>query len=91
MKRFELNYISSWFMKVFAFYLFDYPWIKEWFCMIVLLSIVYDKKCEDMMFCDLEFLMKYSTLVSSTMSTRIIVDTIRPFSTGIIVNLYIPW
>ena len=43
------------------------------------------------MFCDLKFLMKYLTLVSSTLSTRIIVDTIWSFSTGIIVDIYIHW
>ena len=34
--------------------------------------------------------MKYLTLVSLTLSTGIIVDTIWPFSTGIIVDIYIP-
>ena len=34
--------------------------------------------------------MKYLILVSSALSTRIIVDTIQPLSTGIIVDLYIP-
>ena len=38
-EKFELNYIS-WFMKKFAFYLFDYLWIKMWLCMIVLLRFV---------------------------------------------------
>ena len=44
------------------------------------------------MFCNLNFLMKYLALVSSALSTGIIVDTIRPLSTGqrdIIVDLYI--
>ena len=40
MKKFELNYISSWFMKKFSFYLFDYPLIKQWFSMIVLLEFI---------------------------------------------------
>ena len=40
MKKFELNYISYRFMNIFAFYLFDYIWIKLWFCMIVLLRFV---------------------------------------------------
>ena len=34
--------------------------------------------------------MKYFTLVSSVLSTGIIVDTIRPLSMGIIVDIYIP-
>ena len=42
MKKFELNYISSWLMTNFAFYLFDYPWInKQWFSIIVLLRFVF--------------------------------------------------
>ena len=40
MKKFELNYIFSWFMKICVFYLFDYPLIKYWFCMIALLRFV---------------------------------------------------
>ena len=43
------------------------------------------------MFCGLNICMKYLTLVSSIMSTGIIIDTIRPLSTGIVVDLYIPW
>ena len=56
-EKFELNYISSRFMKIFAFYLFDYPWIQT----VVLydstfeICFVYKRKCEDMMFCDLKF------------------------------------
>ena len=42
------------------------------------------------MFYEFNFLMKYLTLVSSTLSIGIIVDNIRPLSTGIIVDLYIP-
>ena len=38
--------------------------------------------CGDMMFCNLKFGMKYLTLVSSALSIGIIVDTIRPLSTG---------
>ena len=34
--------------------------------------------------------MKYLILVSSALSTGIIVDTIRPLSMGIIIDLYIP-
>ena len=34
------------------------------------------------MFCNLNFEMKYLTLVSSALSTGIIVDTIWPLSTG---------
>ena len=34
--------------------------------------------------------MKYFTLVSLALLMAIIVDTIWPFSTGIIVDLYIP-
>ena len=69
-------------MKSFTFYLFDYPWIKK----VVLYDCTfeicfgYEIKCGDMMFCNL----KYLTLVSSALSTRIIVDTIRPLSTGYI-------
>ena len=36
------------------------------------------RKCGDMIFCDSNFQMKYLTLVSSTLSTRIIVNTITP-------------
>ena len=43
------------------------------------------------MFCELNFEIMFLTLVSSALSMRIIVDTIRPFSTGIIVYLYISW
>ena len=44
------------------------------------------------MFCDLNFfLMKYLTLVSSALSKGRIVDIIRPLSTEIIVDFYIPW
>ena len=43
------------------------------------------------MFCCLNICLKYLTLVSSIMSTRIIVDTIRPLSTGIIVDISIHW
>ena len=42
------------------------------------------------MFCDFNICMKYMNLVCSIMSTEIIVDTIRPLSTGIIVEFYIP-
>ena len=52
---------------------------------------VYERKCGDIMFCGLNICMKYLTLVSSIMSTRIIVNNIRPLSTGIIVDIYIPW
>ena len=43
------------------------------------------------MFCDLNSCMKYLTLVSSLMTTRIIVDIIRPLSMEIIIDIYIPW
>ena len=43
------------------------------------------------MFCNLNFVMIYLTLVSLALSTGIIVNTMRPLSTGIIVDLYIPW
>ena len=43
------------------------------------------------MFYDLNICMKYLTLVSSIMSTRIIVDIIWPLSMGIIINLCIHW
>ena len=55
------------------------------------ICFVYDRKFRDMMSCDLNFLMKYLTLVSSAMSTGTIVDTIRPLLVGIIVDLYIFW
>ena len=42
-----------------------------------------------MMFCGLNVCMKYLTMVSSIMSTEIIVDTIRPLSKGIIIDIYI--
>ena len=60
--------------------------------MIVLFEIcfVYERKCGDMMFCDLNILMKYLTLVSSALSTGMIVDTIWSLSTGKIVDFYIP-
>ena len=60
--------------------------------MIVLFEIcfVYERKCGDMMFRDLNILMKYLTLVSSALSTGMIVDTIWPLSTGKIVDFYIP-
>ena len=54
------------------------------------ICFVYDIKYGDMMSSDLNFLMKYLTLVSSALSTGIIIYTIRPLSTGIIVDLYIP-
>ena len=54
------------------------------------ICFVYDIKYGDMMSSDLNFLMKYLTLVSSASSTRIIIYTIRTLSTGIIVDLYIP-
>ena len=55
------------------------------------ICFVYERKYGDMMFCNLNFSMKYFTLVSSALSTKIIVDTIRLLSTGIIVDIYIPW
>ena len=55
------------------------------------ICFVYERKCGDMMFCNLNFLMKYLTLVNSALSMGMIVDTIRPLSTGIIVDIYIPW
>ena len=55
------------------------------------ICFVYEIKCGDMMFCNLNFLIKYLTLVNSVLSTGIIVDIIRPLSTRIIVDLYIPW
>ena len=60
--------------------------------MIVLFEIcfVYERKCGDMMFCDLNILMKYLTLVSSALSTGMIVDTIWSLSIGKIVDFYIP-
>ena len=45
--------------------------------------------CGDIMFCKLHFEIIFFTLVSSIMSTRKIVDTIQPLSTGIIVVFYI--
>ena len=79
-------------MKRCTFYLFDYPWIKK----VVLydctfeIYFVYERKCGDMMFCNLNFEMKYLTLVSSALSTGIIVDTIWPLSTGILVDTIWP-
>ena len=43
------------------------------------ICFVYERKCGDMIFCNLNFLRKYLTLVSSALST------------GIIVDIYIPW
>ena len=43
------------------------------------------------MFCHFNFVMKYLNLVSLVMSIGIIIDTIWPLSTGIIVDLYILW
>ena len=43
------------------------------------------------MFCDLNFLMKYLTLVSLALSMKIIVDTIFPFSISITIDIYISW
>ena len=40
------------------------------------ICFVYERKYGDMMFFNLNFWMKYLTLVSSVMSTEIIVDTI---------------
>ena len=40
------------------------------------ICFVYERKCGDMMFCNLNFLMKYLTLVSSALSMGIIVDII---------------
>ena len=43
--------------KFYLFYLFDYPWIKK----VVLydctfeICFVYERKCGDMMFCNLKF------------------------------------
>ena len=43
--------------KFYLFYLFDYPWIKK----VVLydytfeICFVYERKCGDMMFCNLNF------------------------------------
>ena len=45
--------------------------------------------CGDIMFSKLNFEIMFFTLVSSIMSTRKIVDTIQPLTTGIIVDLYI--
>ena len=49
------------------------------------------KICEDILFCELNFEIKFLTLVSSTLSKGIIIDTIRPLSMTIIVNLYMSW
>ena len=58
---------------------------------VLLIFVLFTKENVEMMFCNLNFCMKYLTLVSSARSTGIIVDTIRPLSMGIIVDLYIPW
>ena len=55
------------------------------------ICFVYERKCGNMMFCNLNILMKYLTLVSLALSTGIIIDAIRPLSMGIIVDFYIPW
>ena len=56
------------------------------------ICFIYYRKCEDMMFCDLNFfLMKYLILVSSALSMRIIAYTVQPLSTGIIIDFYLPW
>ena len=50
-------YIILAYEKFYFFYLFDYPWIKK----VVLydctfeICFVYERKCEDMMFCNLKF------------------------------------
>ena len=49
------------------------------------------ENCGHVMFCELNFEIMFFTLVSSTLSTGIIVYTIRPLSIGIIVDLYIFW
>ena len=71
-------------MKSFTCFIYlNYPWIKK----VVLYDCTfeicfgYERKCGDMIFCNLKFRMKYLTLVSSALSTGIIVDTIRPLST----------
>ena len=63
---------------------------RNFACKYFEICFVYERKYEDMMFYEFNFLMKYLTLVSSTLSIGIIVDNIRPLSTGIIVDLYIP-
>ena len=45
--------------------------------------------CEDIMFCELNFEIKFLTLVSSTLSKGIIIDTIQPLSMALIV--YMSW
>ena len=45
--------------------------------------------CRNIMFSELNFEIMFLTLVSSSMLTGIIVDTIRSLSTGIIVDIYI--
>ena len=47
------------------------------------------ENCGDVMFCELNFEIMFFTLVSSALSMGIIVDTIQPLLTGIIVDLYI--
>ena len=45
-------------MKSFTFYLFDYPWIKKvvlYYCTFEI-CFGYERKCGDMMFCNLNFL-----------------------------------
>ena len=50
-------YIILFYENFYLFYLFDYPWIKK----VVLydctfeICFVYERKCEDMMFCNLNF------------------------------------
>ena len=72
-------------MKSFTCFIYlNYSWIKKvvlYYCTFEI-CFVYERKCGDMMFCNLKFCMKYFTLVSLALSTGIIVDTIRPLSMG---------
>ena len=51
------------------------------------ICFVYERKCRDMMFYDSNFLMEYLIMVSSTLLTGMIIDTIRSLLTGIIVDI----
>ena len=56
------------------------------------LKSYYDLSYGDTMFCEWNFWkLCFFYTSSSALSTRIIVDIIWPLSTGIIVDLYIPW
>ena len=59
-------------MKRFTCFIYlNYPWIKKVVLQDCIFEIcfVYEKKCGDMMFCNLNFEMKYLTLVSLALST----------------------